>query len=1541
MKNPIGVRFLFLIATLTATMGFAATTIAQPSVTVVATNPIAAIDGSSTGLITFSRTGVTTNALIVNYSLSGTAAKWTDYYRLLQGDMPVAVIIPAGASSASLAITARNNITNSNPETAIFALSADPSYSVGAASTAKLTIVPSAPVFPTVTVTATNPTAAIDGSKTGLITFSRTGTTTNALTVSYALSGTAAKWTDYYRLPQGDMPVAVIIPAGASSASLTITARNNVTNANPETAIFTLSADPSYLVGAASTATLTIVPPAPVVSTVTVTATNATATIGATTTGLITFTRTGATTSALTVTYSLTGTAAKWTDYYRLPQGDMPVAVTIPAGSSSASLAITARNNVTNANPETAVFTLSADPSYIVGAVSTATLTIVPAAPMFPTVTVAATNPTATIGATTTGLITFTRTGATTSALTVSYSLTGTAAKWTDYYRLPQGDMPVAVTIPAGSSSASLAITARNNVTNANPETAVFTLSADPSYIVGAASTAMLTIVASGSTTPPVIPPVIPPITPPPVVTTQTLNEMDYTGLIQPTVGDNALRVISPTLLELRQLNTKAPDPAQVSSWNFVDANNNFIAPALNQFAVTVNGQPVSVVAVGFKRRAFSAQLRQYDLRIDNALYLQIATPVANEQAVVVTNPGGQLWPATTNYSVTTDPLRYSPAIHVNQEGYVPSLPKKAMVGYYLGNLSELPTTGLSSFSIVIASTGVTVFQGTLSARRDVGYNYTPQPYQNVLQADFSSLTTPGEYYLVVPGLGASLPFLIDDGIAMAWMRTYALGLYHQRSGTTNALPFTRFVHEADHTAPAQVPSDDSDPQFAFTWKTIAGYASGVNANNPPQTAPLLTSEANALYPYVNTGLVDVSGGHHDAGDYSKYTINCAALVHYLMFTADAIPGAAALDNLGLPESGDGKSDLLQEAKWEADYIAKLQDADGGFYFIVYPKNREYESNVSMTNGDDGDSQVVWPKNTSATAAAVAALAQCASSPQFKQAYPTAAAQYLRQATLGWQFLMNAIAKYGRAGAYQKITFYGDDFTDNDELSWAACEMYLATGDPQYQAKLFEFFPDPSDISTFRWGWIHMSESYGCAIRSYAFAARTGRLPSSQLDQAYLAKCNAEIVAAGDAALLWSNQNAYATSFPQETKRVLGGGWYFSLDQASDMAVAYQINPKPAYIDALVGNMNYEGGTNPVNAMYITGLGLKRQHVTVNQYALNSRRVLTPDGVPIGNIQASFDYLSLYGSELSKLTFPADGASSPYPFYDRWADTWNVTTEFITVNQARSVLALSVLVAQTSAKSTPWISGTAQITVPATVVPVGVPTTLSVQTPGLDLTNARIVWEARDQQPAFGSTYTISPVNNGPQWVEAEVEWPDGRRVFAASTFTANSPVIKWVNGAVPVGGVTSADGGDGWTWVTSNPTPYSAPAVHQSNVAAGIHDHSFANATAPLVVATGDSLFAWVYLDPANVPSEVMLTWNDGSAEHRAYWGANQILWGTNGTAGQFYAGPLPAAGQWVRLVVPASAVGLEGSTVTGMCFALFDGRASWDVAGKASAGN
>src|SRR5205823_9962476 len=186
------------------------------------------------------------------------------------------------------------------------------------------------------------------------------------------------------------------------------------------------------------------------------------------------------------------------------------------------------------------------------------------------------------------------------------------------------------------------------------------------------------------------------------------------------------------------------------------------------------------------------------------------------------------------------DPLRFNPAIHVNQEGYVPNFAKKAMVGYYIGSMGEMTVPAASGFKLVDVNTGATVYQGPLVQRSDSGWTYTPTPYQKVYEADFTSFNTPGEYRLMVPGMGASLPFLIDNGIGMDFARAYALGLYHQRCGTNTAMPFTRFDHDACHTAAASIPLPASS--YSFTWNTIAGYSGNFNPDNPVQTAPALTS---------------------------------------------------------------------------------------------------------------------------------------------------------------------------------------------------------------------------------------------------------------------------------------------------------------------------------------------------------------------------------------------------------------------------------------------------------------------------------------------------------------------------------------------------------------------------------------------------------------------------------------------------------------------------------------------------------------------------
>ena len=133
----------------------------------------------------------------------------------------------------------------------------------------------------------------------------------------------------------------------------------------------------------------------------------------------------------------------------------------------------------------------------------------------------------------------------------------------------------------------------------------------------------------------------------------------------------------------------------------------------------------------------------------------------------------------------------------------------------------------------------------------------------------------------------------------------------------------------------------------------------------------------------------------------------------------------------------------------------------------------------------------------------------------FKQQFPDAATNYLAKEKKGWEFLERAIAKNGRDGSYQKITHYGDEFMHEDELAWAAAELFAATGDKKFEKELISRF-QPDNQDTKRWTWWRMFESYGCAIRSYAFAARSKRLAREQLDSNYLNLCEEEIIAAGN-----------------------------------------------------------------------------------------------------------------------------------------------------------------------------------------------------------------------------------------------------------------------------------------------------------------------------------------------------------------------------------------------------------------------------------------
>ena len=118
---------------------------------------------------------------------------------------------------------------------------------------------------------------------------------------------------------------------------------------------------------------------------------------------------------------------------------------------------------------------------------------------------------------------------------------------------------------------------------------------------------------------------------------------------------------------------------------------------------------------------------------------------------------------------------------------------------------------------------------------------------------------------------------------------------------------------------------------------------------------------------------------------------------------------------------------------------------------------------------------------------------------------------------------------------------------------------------------------------------------------------------------------------------------------------------------------------------------------------------------------------------------------------------------------------------------------------------------------------------------------------------------------------------------------------------------------------------------------ASGIGQDVYRGGAEPLTVPPGAQLFAHVWLDPDAPPRAIMLQFHTDNWNHRGVWGdASVIPWGDPGTPSQIAAGDLPPTGQWVRISIPAAALGLTPETrITGLALTQFDGHVRWDLVG------
>jgi len=457
----------------------------SPSITLAVSPNSVTEDGTANLIYTFTRTGATTNALTVNYGITGTADS-SDYTGATPGTGKT-ITFAAGASTATLTIDPTADTTVESDETVALTLATGTGYTIGTTTAVTGTITNDD--FPTITLAVSPSSVTEDGTTNLIYTFTRTGATTSALTVNYDITGTANS-SDYTGATPGTGKT-ITFAVGSSTATLTIDPTADTTIESNETVVLTLTSGTGYTVGTTTAVTGTITNDDVALPGVTLAVSPSSVLENGVTNLIYTFTRTGATTNALTVNYGIAGTATFNNDYTQIGAASFTATtgtITFAAGSSTKTLTIDPTADTTVESNETVAVTLATGTGYTVGTTTAVTGTITNDDIASPSITLAVSPSSVTEDGTANLIYTFTRTGATTNALTINYNVAGTATFNNDYTQIGAASFTATtgtITFAAGSSTKTLTIDPTADTTVESNETVALTLATGTGYTIG------------------------------------------------------------------------------------------------------------------------------------------------------------------------------------------------------------------------------------------------------------------------------------------------------------------------------------------------------------------------------------------------------------------------------------------------------------------------------------------------------------------------------------------------------------------------------------------------------------------------------------------------------------------------------------------------------------------------------------------------------------------------------------------------------------------------------------------------------------------------------------------------------------------------------------------------------------------------------------------------------------------------------------------------------------------------------------------------
>jgi len=465
-----------------------------------------------------------------------------------------------------------------------------------------------------------------------------------------------------------------------------------------------------------------------------------------------------------------------------------------------------------------------------------------------------------------------------------------------------------------------------------------------------------------------------------------------------------------------------------------------------------------------------------------------------------------------------------TPAIRLDQVGYLPDAPKLAMVA--AGTPGQV-------FFLRRAADDELVYTNALGAPID-----DANSGDRVRAADFSAFSTPGRYYLEVPEAGRSYAFDIGQNV---YRRAYYLALrafYGQRCGT----------------------AVDLGPEFPQYWHAECHRSGAWHASSGKQ--------GGRVSQY----------GWHDAGDYGRYVVNSGLSTGTLLWTWELFCRRVMRIPLNIPETGNGTPDLLNEIRWNLEWMLTMQDDDGG---VWHKQTSENFPGFILPERDAWTSYAIgtgsYPyKSSCATGdfAAVMAVAERLYQP-FDAGFAARAADAAARA---WTWL----------ATYPNVTFvnpanvvtgeYGDGDC-SDERLWAAAELWRSTGGDQYQTYFLEHYQRYLG-SVGPPGWPTLAPM---ALWTYALSGRAGA------DADAVESIRQASVAAANQVTERTAANAYRIAMTS------GDFYWGSNSQAANyslqLLVTNALAPDRRYVEAALENLHYLLGRNAFSVSWVTWVG--------------------------------------------------------------------------------------------------------------------------------------------------------------------------------------------------------------------------------------------------------------------------------------------------------------------------------------------------------------